>query len=181
MNEKLLSVITEIFPTFNPYIAERVRESIIETSKSRIQDVYIESPKTQDILQGDIFEDVEFLFYNNEGEIKKIKTDAIVISNTCDISRNKKLIFAPFIPIKKLAENSDLEALKKNIIFNKFYIKEFEEKIIDFDSIINIPQKKFSEMLTKRKYSLTRYGFYMLLIKLSVYLMRVESDEVKRN
>lgn len=181
MNEELLLILTKIFPTFDPYTVERVKKSIIETAKSSDCDVYLEQPTQQNILQGDIFKNIEFITYNVDGKPIKLKGDIMVISNTCDISRNENILFIPFIPLEKLTRKINENDLKKNVIYNFFYIKEIENKILDFDRIIHLPRKQLEKIKENRKFSLTQYGFYMLLIKLSVYLMRIESEEVKRN
>lgn len=176
MNRELLKIITEIFPSFSPYIESQVKEALKENKRNR-QIVTI-NEDCDEILQGDIFDEIDFIIYKNNEPVQ-ISLPGMIISNTCDIVRNKTLVFVPIVPIAKVSGNE--ANILRNEIFNLFYLEEVDKAVINFDYIQYIPRELFEKKIKQTKSRrLTQYGFYLLLIKLSIYLMRVESSEVQR-
>lgn len=181
MNDELVIVLEKIFPNFTPYIADRVKKAIQETERNLKMSKL--NRCEEEILQGDIFQKIDFMIYVN-GEPKIVELPGMILSNTCDITRNNNLLFVPFFPLKKIDPDKDRDAIKKNVLFNIFYIFDLHclsDSVINFDYIQYIPRDIFEKKIKSEKISsLTQYGFYMFIIKLSVYLMRVESEEVIR-
>lgn len=135
---------------------------------------------------------------------KEIYESAVmVLSNTCDNSiENERyiapnLIYAPIIKISKLVallEESEIEKIKiDNLVFSikkqrvtqLFYLPAGdgveEESIVFFDKV-NSSENYFEPTTINdlRFFSLSDYGFYLLLIKLSIHFTRIR-EKVERS
>jgi len=131
-----------------------------------------------------------------------LKTPSIILSNTCDVDPlNKRLfttriLYAPILNLNKYENalinnfvltgletseriNAHISDVKKQFITNIFYLPYTQglgnESIVFLDAIINCPLDELSldNISTNRLFSLSDYGFYMLLIKLSIHFTRV--------
>lgn len=131
---------------------------------------------------------------------------AILISNSCDVSlenerslNNKEALFAPIVPVKDYVElgnrkgysNSQLDSfyttLKKQAYTNLLYLPQNEinsqEYIVRLDKINWVPQTELMEIIhdleNKRFISLSDWGYYLFITKLSIHLCRVP-EEIER-
>ncbi|HPN37650.1 MAG TPA: hypothetical protein PL041_04550 [Melioribacteraceae bacterium] len=131
-------------------------------------------------------------------------TNCLIISNTCDIDiHNKRLfpgnvLYAPLISFTKYSQslinlnydknkiNSHLESVKNQEITSIFYLPklndELDESLVFLDRIFNVPIKYFYEngSLNNRLFSLSDYGNYLFLFKLSIHFTRL-TDKVNRS
>ena len=136
-------------------------------------------------------------------EISKKETSCIVLSNTCDVSPDNKrfftpaILYAPIITIKKYIDvmiaqkvpdekiRNHINLLKQQKVTQLLYLPSTEncpESIVFLDRIFNVDLKYISqEDISKRRlFSLSNYGFYILLFKLSVHFSRIQ-EKVDRN
>ena len=131
---------------------------------------------------------------------------ALLISNSCDVTvendrsvNNKEALFAPIIPLDNyLGLKRDLgytdqqlatfyTALKKQSYTNLIYFPKNEingqEYIVRLDKISWVPQTALIDMLkdldNQRFISLSDWGYYLFITKLSVHLCRVP-EEIER-
>lgn len=131
-----------------------------------------------------------------------LKAPSIILSNTCDVDPlNKRLfstriLYAPILNLNKYENalinnlvltgletseriNAHISDVKKQFVTNIFYLPYTQglgnESIVFLDAIINCPLDELSldNISTNRLFSLSDYGFYMLLIKLSIHFTRV--------
>ena len=152
-------------------------------------------------LQGDLVNEIRCPIWNKEKkEYNKIYPNAIILSNSCDISfenkrdlNPKQCLFAPLISleeyidelIKNGFDKAKLDTFMLNIksqaFSNIFYLPENEidktEYIALFDKIYWYPideLKKLTEQIREdRIISLNQYGFYLFILKLSYHLCRL--------
>ncbi len=146
------------------------------------------------IFQGDGFRDLPVIDLPN----KTIQySNCIITSNTCDLDINNKrlaptrITYAPIINLNKyigLLVNSDIDkdriqnhiaAIKKQEVTQIFYLPEIKgmnESIVYFDRINNCSNKIISKenITDKRIYTLSNYGFYLFLLKLSISFTRIQ-------
>ncbi|MDA3939460.1 MAG: hypothetical protein PF693_09150 [Spirochaetia bacterium] len=126
---------------------------------------------------------------------------AMILSNTCDadLSNIRKyktnLIYAPIVSITKYSqflikmgvytENSiedHLSAIRKQIITQIFYLPIGqgieEESLIFLDRILNCDSAmvKREELESRREFSLSQFGFYLFLYKLSIHFTRMHES-----
>jgi len=150
----------------------------------------------QEIFQGDGFSGVLFPNYEKK-QFHELK--ALLISNTCDSSLSNTRLYKPYVsftPIFSLKkyENvllskhdkskvfSHIEAIKKQKVTPFFFLPGFsllaEECFARLDCMfsLELSEKLVENLLANRLFSLSNYGFYMLLLKLSIHLTRVQES-----
>ena len=153
------------------------------------------------IYQGD---GLNNLLYINlpKPDIKPIP--CMILSNTCDIDlvnvRNfpSQVVYAPIFNLKKYQEalyvnssktknqiDSHIDSVRRQEITQVFYLPGVENKMDDsivfFDRVCNFPNNKISRenLKEKRLFTLSDYGSYLFLLKLSIHFTRIQ-DKVER-
>ncbi|KJR42104.1 hypothetical protein MCHI_001995 [Candidatus Magnetoovum chiemensis] len=147
------------------------------------------------IYQGD---GLKGFLYLELPDTKISECKAMVLSNTCDIDlENKrslfksKIIYSPIISLNKYREilknnhkdteiNNHIEAIRKQSITQIFYLPQGsildDEYIVFLDRLLHcknnaIDRTKISE---RKMFSLSNYGFYIFLFKLSIHFNRFQ-------
>lgn len=159
-------------------------------------------------LQSDLVKEIRIASWNEEqANFDKKYTDAIIISNTCDISlenehdvNQKQCLFAPLINfnnyINDLRESGYSEDkiisftnnVKSQLISNLLYLplhnKEEKEYLIFLDKIFWFPTSElnsYTENLEENRISsLSHFGYYLFILKLSYHLCRLP-EQFDRN
>jgi hypothetical protein len=152
-------------------------------------------------MQSDLIREVRVSKWDEESaQFQKGYTDAIIISNTCDISfenkrdfNTKQCLFAPLIDFKEyLADlekagysidqiNSFSQNVKAQLRTNIFYLpvhfKERKEYIVLLDNIFWFPTSELNSYIANidenRIASFNHFGFYLFILKLSYHLCRL--------
>jgi hypothetical protein len=126
----------------------------------------------------------------------------MVISNTCDVTvENKKLlgprlIYCPIISLPKYAQmvtasreiaaDRHISDIRQQRIASMFYLPRIdalgEESVALLDRINNcdLQALNLGELVATRLFTLSDYGFYLFLFKLSIHLTRIR-ENVARN
>lgn len=154
------------------------------------------------IFQGDGLKDL--LLINLPDETIR-KGPGLVLSNTCDISPENRRMFpatACYVPILKLASieklwkdkgfeeeriSSTVEAIRKQRITSIFFLPKGSglenESVLFLDRIVSVNATALpADLKSCRLFSLSQYGHYMLLVKLSIHFSRInESIDRDRN
>ena len=154
------------------------------------------------LCQGDVIKDMPYaeIDHLDSGVINK---NCIVLSNTCDVDLNNKRLFhsrimyAPLIELSKYKSvllkrgtateqqiNDHIKSIKEQRVSQILYLPEsitFRESIVFLDRVLNIDCRAIDRMALKqsRLISLSDYGFYMLLFKISVHFSRLQ-EKVER-
>jgi hypothetical protein len=142
------------------------------------------------IFQGDVLVEIPLCFVDEDGDIVKGTDSVAMISNSCDMqpSRKETVIASPIISLAEYEEHlrnagetgldNKLTDVRHNKIFSFFYLpqsKSFSESFIDFSRMVTINSSYINRIFSgKRMLSLSRYGFYLFLIKLTFHLARME-------
>jgi hypothetical protein len=134
------------------------------------------------------------------------KARVMVLSNTCDITPDNRyllgprLLYCPIVTVSKLAAllraspnlatgfdlESYLRTVRQQEISSMFYLPKNEllgeEAIALLDRINNCDAQAadLEELLKNRLFTLSDYGFYLFLFKLSLHLTRIR-EGVARN
>lgn len=153
------------------------------------------------LFQGDGVKSVMFDLPNTD---KREDIPVLLLSNTCDMDLDNKrlntckIMYAPMFDLDKY-----IAILKKNNISNdriQNHIKEIKnqaisqilylptniilghDSIVMFDRTISIPlnPENKTKMIDSRSFSLSNYGFYLLLLKLSYHFTRIQ-EKVDRS
>ncbi|HEX2936153.1 MAG TPA: hypothetical protein VHO72_12445 [Bacteroidales bacterium] len=137
-----------------------------------------------------------------KSEIKPVP--GIILSNTCDIDlqneRNfpSQIVYAPIFSLEKyrqtLLNNSKkakeqitdhINAIKRQEITQIFYLPKYdgklEESIVFLDRVNNMPNTLIErdKISSNRIFTLSDYGAYLFLLKLSIHFTRVQ-DKIER-
>jgi hypothetical protein len=142
------------------------------------------------LYQGDILVDVPVCRIDEDGDVVKATDRVAMISNTCDLQPARKetviasLIFTFADHEKFLRQNEErdvdrtLRNIRENNVFSYFYLPQsddFPESFIDFSTMVTIDSYYMNSTYPeKRVLSLSPHGRYLLLIKLTFHLARVE-------
>ncbi|WP_314187007.1 hypothetical protein [Aggregatibacter kilianii] len=155
---------------------------------------YYTSYYPNDELQGDGWEGLDIVDVVTS---RKRSVKGIILSNSCDISTENKrelppnILFAPIVELEVyrnrlikagIAENqinSKIEAIKKQKVTSLFYLPtmgNFPESIVIFDDVRSLPmhyfQGKKSSQIIKKVFTLSQFGFYLFLFKISIHFCR---------
>lgn len=147
------------------------------------------------LYQGD---GIKNLLIVNLPSIEFKRKDSMVISNTCDIDfanprlYESRILYSPVILLKDyervLLEESHkaekvqahLESIKRQEITSVFYLPELpnqiDESIVFFDRILNMSNHEIdrTKLSSERRFTLSTFGHYLFLLKLSFHLSRVQ-------
>lgn len=169
-----------------------IRKFVSEDNSYRLFTSLLESESS--IFQGDGLGTLKY--YSFEQESLK-DGPGIVLSNTCDISLENEryfpsqIMYSPIINLDKyvalLEKNgvgeqklrAHIKAIKSQEITQIFYIPtidgKFNESIVFLDRISNRRNSKelSEELLKDRIFTLSNFGFYLFLLKMSIHFTRI--------
>ena len=152
------------------------------------------------LLQGDLTKSL----YCNLPDPRLGQVPVILLSNTCDMDLDNirlnpcRIMFAPIINLNKyrlLLENNNVKPsiidshiadIKNQVVSQIFYLPTEilwgYDSIVMFDRIISLPLTKdnINQLIADRSATLSNYGFYLLLLKLSYHFTRIQ-EKVDRS
>jgi hypothetical protein len=146
------------------------------------------------LLQGDGINDVKYLCFPDTN-IKSIPV--ILLSNTCDMSLENermnpcRIVYAPLIRFDKYKKllnskydetrvNNHLHDIKSQLVTQVLYLPKGMnldyDAIAFFDRVISIPLTVDinSSMCKNKLFTLSNFGFYLFLLKLSIHYTRIQ-------
>lgn len=180
MISKFIEYANEIFPSIDTNVKNGIIEYMQQFDKKKpnwfTQNLEI-------ISQGDILDNVVFTKVDDEGNEIVFKSKGIVLSNTCDMTRDDYFVIAPLIPYTTEFEEQTQRNIKNNIVSGKmcFTQSELEDLYVDFSMSQSMNRKVIFKLIEdekiKRIHSLSQFGFYFLCCKITIYYLRVENYE----
>lgn len=197
MTQSFVDLMRETFPNITPETGTKLHQLI--RKKDRYLNWLFATSALEYLSQGDVLEEVPFLVLKEDGKALKQKLSVMILNNTCDLQwdnsdpRSKYTSIVPLFLcnqyLKPFKDTHNYEVdLKNNVITSKFYISSppgYErDYIVDFSLICSIDtqylQNGIQQGTLKKVASLSVNGYYYFLAKLTLHLMRSESEEVKR-
>lgn len=185
MIKEFIDFTTETISCIQPYTKENIKKAIEQFHLEGKQLFTTLDEGLECLAQGDVLENIPFYRIDKTGRLQVYKTRGLVLSNTCDCSRDNNILLAPFIPIKDTQK--DRQALLNNTIYGYLYLPDckYDEYVVDF-SLTNSFNREVlikgieKEVITKTV-SLNSYGYYLFLCKLTIYLMRPEDSGIQES
>ena len=135
--------------------------------------------------------------YSNQS---KHKIKAMVLSNSCDVSRKNKrefpprVSFAPLIKLEKIADRlsqagisrtaveAKIEAIRNQKVTSIFFLPKDtgldDEYVVLLDDLHSMPLKNYKG--TEKVLTLSMAGFYLFAFKLSVHFCRLHENVDRR-
>lgn len=129
---------------------------------------------------------------------------SIILSNTCDIDPNNirpfqtNVLYSPIFNLKKYLEklkstsskttnyiDDHIKAIKRQEVTQIFYLpslrNQIDESIVFLDRVCNCPNDilERESILNDKIFTLSDYGAYLFLLKLSIHFTRIQ-DRVER-
>ena len=164
--------------------------------------LYTEDLRNTDLIyQGDGLREMQVINFPDP-EIRNV--NSIVLSNTCDIDPTNKrnfpsqIVYAPIFNLNKYRQklveqsgdseqkiNAHITTIKKQeitqILFLPRYEGYLEESIVFLDRVLNLPRNTIpdAEIETRRIFTLSDYGAYLFILKLSLHFTRIQ-DRIER-
>jgi hypothetical protein len=183
-----VDLVSEIFPSVDPRTAAHCLRQL---SRGDFDPASLFRARVFDFLaQGDVIDLVRFATTDDEGQQLDYIGPGLLISNTCDADHEEHVVFAACFPLDAFLEGgiADEPTIRSNCIFNLLYLPLFgpgaRGLVVDLGLLQSHSRTYVSRSLFQRAAnklcSLSEWGFYLLLAKLSIHLMRPEAVEVNR-
>lgn len=186
MINEFVKFCTELFPSISPYTKEGLKKAIEEYKTLQKKFLCLNEKPYEKISQGDIFSDIPFYYTDECGDQCIITAKAQLLSNTCDADHDDNIILAAVYPISDISDNAQkLISIKNNTTYNLFYIPDSgaDQYVVDFSMLNSISRHSFNAYREcgkiKTLASLSDFGYYLFLAKLTVFFMRPESADVR--
>lgn len=187
------------------YLSEENYQSLLKELKSFPDNIdarmYTSSLKDNVIYQGDGINNMPIVDLT-KGEIITKSAPVLILSNTCDMDLANTRLFPTsimYVPIIKLSKyrevlnnsckddtkiDNHINDLKQQKITQIMYLPGngiMDDSLVFLDRIHNINNKYIdrSKLCDTRIFSLSDYGFYLFIFKLSVHFLRVQ-EKVNR-
>jgi len=177
-------------------IQKYLPQYLSDDAKKALKNSLDDFPNNQEkmIMSEDIFnEHKSKLLQSDIVECKNIydgsNAKVMIISNSCDNSSENKrnfpicVSFVVILSLEKMKRtfkkngkdeqsiNSQIDAIKKQQVTNMFYLPD--DTVALLDRTMHLDYSKFSEAMINKIASLSNYGFYAFLFKLSYHFTRL--------
>ena len=182
--EEFINYSNQIFPAIDKSVRNSIKEALKQFDINKFS--WFSNNDLGGICQGDILDKVPFTFQDESGESKAFLTKAMVISNSCDIENDKYILLAPLIPY--LDTNEFNENQKEDLLNNKYYGKmclsysSVGDYYVDFSRIQSFNKSLIINLVNinkiKLENSLSQFGWYFLLTKMTIHFMRIEDHKL---
>lgn len=170
-----------VLPSVSPDFRDGAKNAIVQFEREGKQVSYLMNKPLSQLSQGDILTNMQFVYYDELGKIKRFKANAMIISTSCNIDRKENLLFVPILPVEEFAGKK--QDLYSNQIFDYMYLPDavLQNQYIDFSHFCtynrNLVNKLIESGSVKRIASLNQIGYYFFIVKLTVFLMRKEDSD----
>lgn len=182
-----------------PYLSDESKSDLIRQLRAfaeqpaRPSDYFTTIPSAPDPLQGDVWRGLVVLDFDTS---ERDQVVGMVLSNSCDISTanepypDQRLVFAPLLALDVYAQllqeagkthqqvDTYLEQVRRQKVYRIFYVPAMpgvlRESIVALDAVHSEPLRALAADGVRRLFSLNNFGWYMLLLKLSIHFTRMD-------
>ncbi len=182
--EEFINYSYQLFPNIDSSIKQSLSDALQQFDITKFN--WFSSNDLGGINQGDILDNIPFVSQEENGKINIFQTKGMVISNSCDVDNDSEIILAPLIPYADSRDFNDNQ--KKDILNNKYYAKmclsysEIDNYYINLAGMQNFNKRFIIKLIEEKKikleYSLSQFGWYFLLTKLTIHFMRMEDHKL---
>lgn len=178
MLKQFIEFVESVLPSVPQESANAAKETINQIDCDKYE--FITSKMLPELSQGDMISEIPFFYLDKNGEQKRFKAKGMIMSTSCHIDQKDLILIAPAISVDDFV--GDLKSLKKNQIFDYMYLSNISgvDYFVDFSRIGSYNKdmiiKGFEVSKIHRVASLSQLGYYFLIIKLTVFLMRKEDS-----
>lgn len=182
--KEFINYTNEIFPAIDMSVKKSLKDALEQFDINKFS--WFTTEQLDGITQGDILDMIPFQIQDKNGNYKAFPTKALVLSNSCDLTRDKYITLVPLIPYNDTNEFNDNQ--KKDLLNNKYNGKmcfigtNIEGYYVDFTRVQSFNRELILGLIEKGKinleHSLSQFAWYFLLTKLTIHYMRVEDHEL---
>lgn len=182
--KEFINYTNEIFPAIDMSVKKSLKDALEQFDINKFS--WFTTEQLDGITQGDILDMIPFQIQDKNGKYKAFPTKALVLSNSCDLTRDKYITLVPLIPYNDTNEFNDNQ--KKDLLNNKYNGKmcftgtNIEDYYVDFTRVQSFNRELILGLIEKGKinleHSLSQFAWYFLLTKLTIHYMRVEDHEL---
>lgn len=181
--KEFIDYTNQIFPSIDMSVKKSLKEALEQFDINKFSWFTMEN--LDGITQGDILDKIPFTIQNSQGNYKVFPTKAIVLSNSCDLTRDKYITLAPLIPYDSTEFNASQKFDLQNNKYNGkmcFTGSAIEKYYIDFTRVQSFNRDLILKLIEQGKinieYSLSQFAWYFLLTKLTIHYMRMEDHNL---
>lgn len=184
MLEEFIDFVEAVLPVVSAKDKDALKKAIAQFEKNGDNPVFVLNSPLEKLSQGDIISDVSFFYFDENASLKTFKSNAMIISTSCHIDNKDKITLVPVISLSAFSKGN-LKDLKNNVIYDYMYIPDhkFADSFVDFETMnsisIDIIRKGIDENKIRRLGSLSQLGYYLLIMKLTIFLFRPEDSETQ--
>jgi len=182
--EEFINYSNQIFPAIDSSIRHSIKDALKQFDINKFS--WFSTDDLGGLCQGDILNKIPFTFQEENGKFYAFPTKAMVISNSCDIENDKDILLAPLIPYLDTDEFNENQ--KQDLLNNKYNGKmclsysSVGNYYIDFSRIQSFNKNLIVNLIDSNKikleHSLSQFGWYFLLTKMTIHFMRIEDHEL---
>lgn len=184
MLNELIDFVDSILPSVDPEAKDKAKAAISQFHKNGNCFELLLPKQLPSLSQGDIISEIPFSYFKEDGTQQIFKAKGMVISTSCHIDQKNLINIVPVLPLDFYRGNENgTRELKANRIFDYMYFPEniLQDYFVDFSRVNtyskNLIATGIESQKIKRLFSLSQIGFYLFIIKLTVFLMRKEDEE----
>lgn len=183
MNE-FIGIAQQVFPAITNDVAVNTIKAIRESFKGKSYEFCIPPFDLQ--AQADIYTTLPFRFLDHDGNLRSLSARGLLLTNTCDTDRDERLSFAAMIPVKEYTDRGQNEtSIKQNEFTSLMYIPstvaDVGDYVVDLTIINSFSRFQIEKAIeagkVQRVATLNQFGYYMFLLKLTVFFMRPEDPD----
>lgn len=182
MLAELTKFVQLIFPSIDPSVAKPYLKAIQENRVGPHELFSLQI--TQELSQGDILEGLALVATADDGSLQEVTSPAIVVSNSCEIDKNRFITVAMCRPFSAYLTHPSRVAIERNEFFSLLYfpvVPNSPPLVADFSIVHSVSREFLLDAVArgsvKRLASLTVVGWYFFLLKLTVYFLRMRAED----
>ena len=184
MLQEFIDFVDSVLPAVDPDAKDKAKAAIAQFSSEGNRLELLLPNKLPELSQGDIISDIMFSNFDEDGSQHTYKSRGMIISTSCHIDQKDVLNIVPVLPIEFFnGDKNKRRELEENRIFDYMYFPEtmMKDFFVDFSKVNTYSKKLIMQGIERGKiqrlFSLSQIGFYLFIIKLTVFLMRKEDAD----
>ncbi|HEX9693101.1 MAG TPA: hypothetical protein VGA22_13490 [Gemmatimonadales bacterium] len=170
----------------NPDTARKCIDQLVNDPPEPLELFALNLP--DDVFQGDVLDPVDFLGYGPGGDYVESSITGILVSHSCDMAQDDKVIFAACYPANHFEGHRSWGQIRRNRFYELMYLADVPSRgdiIVDLATVQTIPTAIVRDRLDQgnmtRVSSFSVLGHYFFIAKLTVHLLRAKEDDEVRN
>ena len=182
--KEFIDFVDSILPSVDPNAKDKAKAAIEQFKAEERYFEFLAPKNLPELSQGDIISEICFAYFDSDGNQQKYKACGMIISTSCHIDQKNVINIVPILPLAYLkADRNKENEIKNNKVFDYMYLPDniMSDKFVDFSKVCTYEKRLIFDGIKagkiKRIASLSQIGFYLFILKLTVFLMRKEDED----